>query len=196
VLSGGNFHGEPLAIAMDYLSMAMTELGNISERRIMRLTDEASNAHVLPAFLTNHGGLNSGFMITQYTAAALATENKVLAHPASVDTIPTSANVEDHVSMGCTAALHTRRINQNVTYILAIELFAAAQGIDFRRETLGPAARLGQGTQPAYQLIREHVPFLQKDAIMYPYIEAVKSLVAAGHIVAAVNKNVPDIWEM
>ena len=100
VLSGGNFHGEPLAIAMDYLGIAMTELGNISERRITRLTDECSNAHVLPAFLTEHGGLNSGFMITQYTAAALATENKVLAHPASVDTIPTSANVEDHVSMG------------------------------------------------------------------------------------------------
>ncbi|HKP69192.1 MAG TPA: histidine ammonia-lyase, partial [Pyrinomonadaceae bacterium] len=94
VISGGNFHGEPLALAFDYLTMALTELGNISERRIMRLTDEASNAHVLPAFLTKDGGLNSGFMIVQYTAAALCTENKVLAHPASVDTIPSSANVE------------------------------------------------------------------------------------------------------
>ncbi|MCB0155898.1 MAG: histidine ammonia-lyase, partial [Anaerolineae bacterium] len=152
VLSGGNFHGEPLAIAMDYLSMAMTELGNISERRIMRLTDEASNAQVLPAFLTQNGGLNSGFMITQYTAAALATENKVLAHPASVDTIPTSANVEDHVSMGCTAALQTRQIVRNVELILAIELLAAAQGIDFRKQGLGPSARLGRGTEPAYNL--------------------------------------------
>lgn len=196
VLSGGNFHGEPLAIAMDYLSMAMTELGNISERRIMRLTDEASNAQVLPAFLTQNGGLNSGFMITQYTAAALATENKVLAHPASVDTIPTSANVEDHVSMGCTAALQTRQIVRNVELILAIELLAAAQGIDFRKQRLGPAARLGRGTEPAYNLIRKHVPFLEKDDIMYPYIEAVRSLVATGQLVKAVNLQVQDIWEI
>jgi histidine ammonia-lyase len=195
VLSGGNFHGEPLAIAMDYLSMAMTELGNISERRLMRLTDEASNAHVLPAFLTRHGGLNSGFMLTQYTAAALATENKVLAHPASVDTIPTSANVEDHVSMGVTAALQTRQINDNVERILGIELLAAAQGIDFRREKLGPSARLGQGTQQAYNLIREQVPFLEKDAIMYPYMNAVWQLVASGQIVTTVNRHVKDIWE-
>ncbi len=114
VISGGNFHGEPIAIAMDYLALGVSELGNISERRVMRLIDEASNTHILPAFLTRHGGLNSGFMLAQYTAAALATENKILSHPASVDTIPTSANVEDHVSMGCTAALKMRRINDNV----------------------------------------------------------------------------------
>ena len=192
VLSGGNFHGEPLAIAMDYLSMAMTELGNISERRIMRLTDEASNSHVLPAFLTRQGGLHSGFMLTQYTAAALAAENKVLAHPASVDTIPTSANVEDHVSMGVTAALQTRQINNNVEHILAIELMAAAQGVDFRRERLGPAARLGRGTQPAYDLIRERVPFLEKDAIMYPHMEAVWQLVASGRLAETVNLHVQD----
>jgi histidine ammonia-lyase len=196
VLSGGNFHGEPLAIAMDYLSMAMTELGNIAERRIMRLTDEASNAHVLPAFLTRHGGLNSGFMITQYTAAALATENKVLAHPASVDTIPTSANVEDHVSMGCTAALQVRQIVSNVELILAIELMAAAQGIDFRKSDLGEQARLGRGTQPAYDLIRKHVPFLEKDAIMYPYVEAVRRLVATRKLVSAVNAQVQDVWDI
>lgn len=196
VLSGGNFHGEILAVAMDYLAMAMAELGNISERRVMRLTDEASNAHVLPAFLTKQGGLNSGFMITQYTAAALATENKVLAHPASVDTIPTSANVEDHVSMGCTAALQARQIIKNVERILAIEMMAAAQGIDFRKQALGQAARLGRGTQPAYELIRKHVPFLEKDAIMYPYIEAVRKLITNGDIVIAVNKQVQDIWEV
>ena len=196
VLSGGNFHGEPLAIAMDYLAIAITELGNISERRIMRLTDEASNAHVLPAFLTQHGGLNSGFMITQYTAAALATENKVLSHPASVDTIPTSANVEDHVSMGCTAALQTRQVVNNVEYILAIELMAAAQGIDFRKGNLGQTAKLGKGTQPAYDLIRKHVPFLEKDAIMYPYIEAVKKLITHNDLVLAVNKQVQDVWEI
>jgi histidine ammonia-lyase len=178
VLSGGNFHGEPVAIAMDYLAMALTELGSISERRITRLTDEASNAHVLPAFLIKHGGLNSGFMLTQYTAAALASENKVLAHPASADTIPTSANVEDHVSMGCTAARHARQILDNLEHILALELMAAAQGVDFRRERLGPSARLGRGTRPAYALIRQHVPFLENDAIMYPYIEAVRSIIA------------------
>lgn len=187
VISGGNFHGEPLAIAMDYLGIAMTELGNISERRVMRLVDEASNTHVLPAFLTRHGGLNSGFMITQYTAAALATENKVLAHPASVDTIPTSANVEDHVSMGCTAALKLRQIADNVERILGIELMAAAQGIEFRKESVGANAQLGQGTQPAYRLIREHVPFIERDTVMYPYMEAVHHLVHSGQIVDAVN---------
>ena len=195
VLSGGNFHGEIVAIAMDYLAMAMTEMGNISERRIMRLTDEASNAHILPAFLTRHGGLNSGFMITQYTAAALATENKVLAHPASVDTIPTSANVEDHVSMGCTAALKARQIIDNVEHILAIELMAAAQGVDFRKEILGPTARLGQGTRPAYDLIRQQIPFLERDTVMYPYLEASRKLISSGQLVAAVNRVVEDTLE-
>lgn len=196
VLSGGNFHGEPLAIAMDYLSIALTEIGNISERRIMRLTDEASNAHVLPAFLTEHGGLNSGFMITQYTAAALATENKVLAHPASVDTIPSSANVEDHVSMGLTAALQTAAILDNVEHILAIELLAAAQGVDFRRKQLGEAARLGRGTHPVYHLIRGQVPFLERDALMYPYLRAVHGLVTSRQIVAAADAVVQNSWAM
>ncbi len=192
VLSGGNFHGEPLAIAMDYLALAMTELGNISERRLMRLTDEASNAHALPAFLTQNGGLNSGFMITQYTAAALAAENKVLAHPASADTIPTSANVEDHVSMGVTAALQARQIIQNVEQMLGLELLAAAQGIDFRKQKLGPAAQLGQGTGPAYRLIRRRVPFIEADTVMYPHIEAVRQLVADGSLVEAVSQAVAD----
>lgn len=196
VLSGGNFHGEPLAIAMDYLGIAMAELGNIAERRIMRLTDEASNAHVLPAFLTQRGGLNSGFMITQYTAAALATENKVLAHPASVDTIPTSANVEDHVSMGVTAGLKLRQINDNVEHILAIELLAAAQGIDFRRQTLGAGARLGRGTRHAYTLIRQIAPFIEEDAVLYPYIEQVRRLIADGTLVSAVNHHVADTWRI
>jgi histidine ammonia-lyase len=161
----------------------------------MRLTDEDSNAHVLPAFLARHGGLHSGFMLTQYTAAALATENKVLAHPASVDTIPTSANVEDHVSMGVTAALQTRQINDNVERILGIELMAAAQGIDFRREKLGPSARLGRGTQPAYAVIREEIPFLEKDEIMYPHMEAARRMVASGRLVKAVSQHVQDVWE-
>ena len=185
VLSGGNFHGEPLAIAMDYLAFAASELGNISERRIMRLTDECSNTGVLPAFLTPAGGLNSGFMILQYTAAALATENKVLSHPASVDTIPTSANVEDHVSMGVTAALKLRSVLDNVERILAIELMAAAQGVDFRKQDLGAEGRLGQGTLGVYDLLRRQVPFIAEDTFMAGYVEVVRRLVAEGEIVGS-----------
>ncbi len=187
VISGGNFHGEPLALAMDYLALALTELGNMSERRIARLLDECSNQKKLPAFLIKHGGLNSGFMMTQYTAASLASENKVLAHPASADTIPVSANVEDHASMGATAARHARQIAANVERILALELLAAAQGIDFRRQVLGPEARLGRGTALAYDLIRQRVPFLEHDAVMYPYIEAVRELIASGELMKAVQ---------
>lgn len=186
-LSGGNFHGEPVAIAMDYLAIGLTEIGNISERRLTRLTDDASNQGTLPAFLTRHGGLNSGFMMAQCTAAALASENKVLAHPASVDTVPTSANTEDHVSMGPIAARHAAEVLENVETILAIELLAAAQGIDFRREVLG-GVRLGRGTAPAYDLIRRRVPFLERDAYMAPYIEAAQELVHEGELVCAVNE--------
>jgi histidine ammonia-lyase len=146
----------------------------------MRLTDEASNTHTLPAFLTPNGGLNSGFMIVQYTAAALAAENKVLAHPASVDTIPTSANVEDHVSMGVTAGLKLRQVLENVERILALELLAAAQGIEFRRAVQGQNAQLGAGTGPAYTLIRQQVPFIAEDTVMYPHVEAVHRLVVSG----------------
>lgn len=188
VLSGGNFHGEPLAIAMDYMAFAVSELGNISERRIMRLTDECSNTHTLPAFLTSDGGLNSGFMIMQYTAAALATENKVLSHPASVDTIPTSANVEDHVSMGVTAGLKLRDILDNVERILAIELMSAAQGIDFRRQAIGAEKQLGRGTRGAYRLMREHIPFIESDTTMSGFIEQSRLLVANGKIVESVER--------
>jgi histidine ammonia-lyase len=186
VVSGGNFHGEPLAIAMDYLALALTELGNISERRISRLTDECSNQETLPAFLTREGGLNSGFMLVQYTAAALASENKVLAHPASVDTIPTSANTEDHVSMGATAARQAWQIAVHVERILAMELFAAAQAVDLRRELLGAEARLGRGTAPVFALIRQRVPFLAQDAVMYPHIESVTELICDGSVRLAV----------
>jgi histidine ammonia-lyase len=176
VISGGNFHGEPLALAFDYLAIALSELGNISERRIMRLTDEASNAHVLPAFLTEHGGLNSGFMIVQYTAASLCTENKILAHPASVDTIPSSANVEDHVSMGATAAMKLRQVGENLELVLALELFCAAQGIDFRKKVLGDK-QLGKATGPWYDAIRKSVPFLPEDTYMKDFIDSVHQLV-------------------
>jgi histidine ammonia-lyase len=177
VISGGNFHGEPLALAFDYLAIALSELGNISERRLMRLVDEASNVHVLPPFLTEHGGLNSGFMIVQYTAAALCTENKVLAHPASVDTIPSSANVEDHVSMGATAALKLRQIAENLADIISLELFSAAQAIDFRRNSIGRDKKLGNGTGGMYNAIRAEVPFIESDCYMKGYMEAVRELV-------------------
>jgi len=186
-ISGGNFHGEPVALVMDYLAIALAGLGNMSERRLARLLDETSNQGTLPAFLIKRGGLNSGFMMAQYTAAALASENKILAHPASADTIPTSANIEDHVSMGCTAARKAREVLENTENILAIELFAAAQGIDFRREMIGGDPRLGKGTAVAYELIRQRVPFLEQDAIMYPYIEAMRELVRSGELVEAVS---------
>lgn len=177
VISGGNFHGEPLALAFDYLTIALAELANIAERRIMRLTDEASNAHVLPAFLTEQGGLNSGFMIVQYTAASLCTENKVLAHPASVDTIPSSANVEDHVSMGLTAALKLRQVAENLETVLALELFCGAQAVDLRRKTIGRDKKLGKGTSKVYETVRDKIPFIENDEYLKPHIDSAIAVV-------------------
>lgn len=179
VISGGNFHGEPLALSMDFLAIALTELGNISERRIMKLNDPATNNELKAPFLIDEekGGLNSGFMIVQYTAAALCNENKVFAHPASADTIPSSANVEDHVSMGVTSVLKLRRIVENLEYILALELFCAAQGIDFRKKQIGADKNLGSGTQKVYDLIRSRVPFIKKDEYMKTHIDAMLAIV-------------------
>ncbi|ATW25173.1 histidine ammonia-lyase [Candidatus Formimonas warabiya] len=156
VISGGNFHGQPVALAMDFLGMAVAELGNIAERRIERLVNPALN-NGLPPFLTANGGLNSGYMIAQYVAAALVSENKVLAHPASVDSIPSSANQEDHVSMGTIGARKARNIIENVQNILAIELLCAAQGIDLRGGQPAAAARTVQ------KKVREEVPRLEHD---------------------------------
>ncbi len=184
VISAGNFHGEPIALAMDYMALAITDLGNMSERRVARLVDADVNGGVLPMFLTKNGGLESGFMIAQYTAAALASENKVLAHPASSDSITSSANVEDHVSMGATAVRHAAKIVHHTETIVAIELLSAAQGIDFRR---GDGEKMGVGTAVAYDLIRQHVPFLEEDSYLAPHIEAVRQLVADGTIKKAVE---------
>jgi histidine ammonia-lyase len=178
-LSGGNFHGQPVALAMDTLGTALTTIGNISERRIARLIDE-NLSRGLPAFLIYKKakkGAQSGFMTVQYTAAALASENKVLAHPASVDSIPTSANFEDFVSMGPTAARKTMEILRNVEYILAIELLCAAQGVDFRG-----AEKLGKGTKKAYQVIRKRVSQLKEDKPFYEDIEVVKNLIRNGKL--------------
>ena len=177
VLSGGNFHGEPLAFVLDFLSIAMTDLGNISERRIAKLID--LNPEHYPPFLASHGGLNSGFMLLQYTAAALCSENKTLAHPDSVDTIPSSGNVEDHVSMGANAALHCQQIVENVRTVIAIELMSAAQAIDFRLQA-NPNISLGQGTSKAYRAIRGVVPFFEQDAYFKPGMDAVAEMVKQG----------------
>ncbi len=188
VISAGNFHGEPVALAMDYAALALTDLGNMSERRSARLVDAESNGGVLPMFLTERGGLESGFMMAHYTAAALASENKVLAHPASADTIPTSANTEDHVSMGATAVRQMDQILGHVETIVAIELLCAAQGLDLRRRAMEQQGlRQGQGTAVAYGLIREQVPFIEQDTILAPHIEAVRRLVAEGVIKEAIE---------
>ncbi len=182
VISAGNFHGEPIALAMDYAALALTELGNMSERRVARLVDADSNGGVLPMFLTQNGGLESGFMMAQYTAAALASENKVLAHPASADSIPSSANVEDHVSMGATAVRQMAQILDHVETIIAIELLAAAQGIDFRQAQREQPGQLGRGTQAAFALLRQQIPFLDEDTVLSTYIEVARQLVASGSI--------------
>lgn len=160
IYSGGNFHGEPMALVFDFLAIAVSELANISERRLERLVNYQLND--LPAFLAPFGGLNSGFMITQYTAAALVSENKILAHPASVDSIPSSANQEDHVSMGNSAARKLREVVENTRRVISIEAFAACQAIDFRRDFT-----LGQATGKLYRKIREKVAFIERDILMY-----------------------------
>ena len=189
VISAGNFHGEPVALAMDYAALALTDLGNMSERRCARLVDADSNGGVLPMFLTDRGGLESGMMMAQYTAAALASENKVLAHPASSDSIPTSANIEDHVSMGAAAVRQAGQIVAHVETIVAIELLLAAQGVDFRCRELGVGPGcLGQGTAVAYRLLRQRIPFLDADVPLSPHIEAARQLVAGGEIKRAVEQ--------
>lgn len=181
VFSGGNFHGQPMALAFDFLGIALAEIANVSERRTERLVNPQLSG--LPAFLTEKGGLHSGFMIAQYAAAALVSENKVLAHPASVDSIPSSANQEDHVSMGTIAARKAREILDNVRNVLAIELLSGAQGVGFKEPE-----KLGVGTKEAYKLIRSRVSQLVEDRVMYHDINAVYALVKDHSIVEAVEK--------
>lgn len=187
VVSGGNFHGEPIAFVMDYLGIVMSELANISERRTCRLVDPTTSEG-LPAFLIpkEQAGLSSGYMIAQYTAAALVSENKVLAHPASVDSIPTSANQEDHVSMGTIAARKAREIIKNVSAVVAIELLCSAQGFDFRKP-LQP----GRGTSEAFRLIRQEIAFADKDRVLYPDLEKLlNTLVYNGRLLEQVEARV------
>lgn len=172
VISGGNFHGEPVAIAMDTLGIALSEIGNVSERRTASLIDPATN-NGLPAFLVEKGGLNSGLMIMQYSAASLVSENKILAHPASVDSIPTSANIEDLVSMGTIAARKAREIFENSANVLTIELIVACQGVDVRKKT-DNNLKLSTATQKIYNYIRKIVPYFPEDTIYYPYMRVLR----------------------
>jgi histidine ammonia-lyase len=181
VVSGGNFHGQPVALAMDFLGIALAELANISERRINRLM----NPHLsgLPAFLTTEGGLESGMMIAQYTAAALVSENKVLAHPASVDSIPTSADQEDHVSMGTIAARKASSILSNVKNVIAIEYMCAAQGVDL----LTPL-KASKPIEAAKATIRKDVTKLEDDRVLAPDIKKIRELMDEGAIVTSTKK--------
>ena len=181
VISGGNFHGEPLAFALDFLAIALSALAGISERRIERLVNPALNEG-LPPFLAPGAGLNSGFMMPQVTAAALVSENKVLAHPASVDSITTSGNKEDYVSMGMTAALKLKQVVENTRNVLAIEAMAVAQAIDF----LAPLKTSKRG-QAAHAAIRSVCSTMEKDRIMYPDLSRLADLIASGKIAEALR---------
>jgi histidine ammonia-lyase len=185
-LLGGNFHGQPIGHALDFLAICTATLANISERRIERLVNPQLSG--LPAFLVSEGGLNSGFMIAQYTAASLVSENKCLAHPASVDSIPTSANKEDHVSMSAGAARKCREAVKNAQTVIAIELLCGAQALD-----LFTNLRPGQGTQSAYKVIRSAVPHLDKDRILSYDIETVASLMRSGNLLKAVEAEVGEL---
>ena len=188
-VSAGNFHGQPVALAMDFLSLAVSELGNISERRVAKLMNPDENFG-LPAYLINESGVNSGMMIAQYTAAALASENKVLIHPASGDSIPTSANQEDHNSMGSIAARQAREVIGNVKHVLAIELLCAAQALGIRQQH---GEKPGAGTLAAYKIIRDHVSQMEKDRELYLDIKAVEALIDGGELLRGVEQAVGPI---
>ncbi len=180
VISAGNFHGQPIAVAMDYAKIAIAELANIAERRVEHMLDPAVSG--MPAFLAHQGGLHSGLMISQYTAASLVSENKVLAHPASVDSIPTSANQEDHVSMGTIAARQCAMILENARWVLAIEVMNATQALEFHAPLLpGPVVAA------AVREVRAVVPPLEADRVMTGDLAAVRSLLVSGRLREAVE---------
>ncbi|HHT9151577.1 MAG TPA: HAL/PAL/TAL family ammonia-lyase, partial [Candidatus Wujingus californicus] len=186
IISGGNFHGQPIALALDFLTIALSEIANISERRIERLVNPQLSG--LPAFLIKDVGLNSGFMIAQYTAAALVSENKVLAHPASVDSIPTSANKEDHVSMGTISARKCREVLKNAEFVISIELLCAAQAMD-----LFTNLKAGAGTVEAYKLIRKHISHMEEDRVLSDDINTMYKLVHEGKIRNAVENKIGQL---
>jgi len=180
LISGGNFHGQPLALALDFAKIALAELASISERRTYLLLEGHDG---LPKLLMQETGINSGFMIPQYTAAALVSENKVLCHPSSVDSIPTSLGQEDHVSMGSVSAIHLLRVLENVQHVLAIELFTAAQALDFRKP-LKP----GAGVEKAHQFIREHIPFADSDRPFQEDLKTALRLLENGRLLGCLSE--------
>lgn len=185
IISGGNFHAQPVAFAADNLALAIAEIGALSERRIALLID--NNLSNLPPFLVNNGGVNSGFMLAQVTAAALASENKTLAHPASVDSIPTSANQEDHVSMATFAGRRLADMAENTRGIVAVELLAACQGLDFRRPL-----QSSDSLEQAYKLVREKVGFYDHDRYFSPDIQAMSDLIQDGALNSLVSELLPS----
>jgi len=178
IISGGNFHGEPVGMAMDYLGIALAELAAISERRVFRLTDGNLNAGLPPMLVDNSqaAGLNSGMMMPQYTAASLVLENQTLAHPDSVHSLPTSGGQEDHNANAMTAARHARQILENTRHVLAIELYTAARALDLRLRQI-PGAKPGRGTQKAFEILRSVVPYQAGDALWGPEIDKVSDLI-------------------
>ena len=189
VLSGGNFHAEPVAFAADALALAIAEIGSIAERRIALLVDPHMNGE-LPAFLVEDSGLNSGFMIAQVTAAALVSENKALAHPASVDSIPTSANQEDHVSMATYGARRLRSMTTNAANIVSIELLAACQAIDFHKPL-----KTSKPLEAVFEKIRSHVPMYEADRLVAPDIDLVSELIQSGEYYAELHGLLPSTVE-
>jgi len=191
-LEGGNFHGQPIALAMDFIAIALSELANISERRTERLVNGSLSG--LPKFLTKQGGLNSGLMIAQYTAASIVSENKVLCHPASVDSIPTSANQEDHNSMGSISAQKAAKVLRNAQTVLAIELLCSSQGLDFARSmNTDTALKAGTGVEAAYREVRRHIEYLDEDRVLYDDIQRSLSLVHDGRIIRSVEAAVGEL---
>lgn len=191
VISGGNFHGEPMALPFDFLGIACAELADISERRIERMVNAALSNGLTP-FLTTEGGVNSGFMIVQYSAASMVSENKVLAHPASVDSIPSSANQEDMVSMGTTAARKSGWILQNTLSVLAFELLTACQAVDIRRRLNTHGQGLSKVDEAIFEHVRKSVDFFEIDREIWPDIKAVEAMVRSGEILDIVAENAPD----
>jgi histidine ammonia-lyase len=185
IISAGNFHGQPVSLGLDVLAMALTQLSSISERRVEQMVNPALSG--LPPFLAKNSGLNSGFMIAQVTAAALVAESRILCHPASVDSIPSSAGREDHVSMGMTAALKARQVADHAKHVLAIELLVASQALDLRLPV-----KPGRAVQAAHALIRSRVPHMDRDRELHKDINAVAALIDSGELFTTLQKSVAE----
>jgi histidine ammonia-lyase len=183
VLSGGNFHGESVAMILDFLGISFSELGSVAERRIFSLTDSSISG--LPPFLAKNSGLNSGFMLAQVTAASLCSENRTLAHPACVDNVPTSANQEDFVSMGNWAGLKLLQILRNLEYILSVEFFLASQGLEFRLPLLP-----GKGTKIIFEKLRSEIQSVEKDRVLSSDIEKIANMIRNRNILEPVENSI------